>query len=78
MIWKWSQSLQLLLVSPLIFRFHIRCISIVRSLYSLSRITIIIIIIIIIMSEGIKGLMGEKGLMEEDWNKRSNWRKKII
>jgi hypothetical protein len=29
-------------------------------------------------AEGIKGLMGEKGLMEEDWNDRSNWRKKII
>jgi len=28
--------------------------------------------------EGIRGLMGEKGLMEEDWNDRSNWRKKII
>jgi hypothetical protein len=27
---------------------------------------------------GIGGLMGEKGLMEEDWNDRSNWRKKII
>jgi hypothetical protein len=25
-----------------------------------------------------QGLMGEKGLMEEDWNDRSNWRKKII
>jgi hypothetical protein len=22
--------------------------------------------------------MGEKGLMEEDWNDRSSWRKKII
>jgi hypothetical protein len=22
--------------------------------------------------------MGEKGLMEEDWNDRSNWRKKIV
>jgi len=22
--------------------------------------------------------MGEKGLMEENWNDRSNWRKKII
>jgi len=22
--------------------------------------------------------MGEKGLMEEDWNDRGNWRKKII
>jgi len=22
--------------------------------------------------------MGEKGLMEEDWNDRRNWRKKII
>jgi hypothetical protein len=29
-------------------------------------------------AEGIKGLMGEKGLMEEDWNDKSNWRKKII
>ena len=27
--------------------------------------------------EGIRGLMGEKGLMEEDWNDRNNWRKKI-
>jgi hypothetical protein len=27
-------------------------------------------------AEGIRGLMGEKGLMEEDWN--DNWRKKII
>jgi hypothetical protein len=27
-------------------------------------------------AEGIRGLMGEKGLMEEDWNDRSNWRKK--
>jgi hypothetical protein len=24
------------------------------------------------------GLMGEKGLMEEDWNDRGNWRKKIL
>jgi len=29
-------------------------------------------------AEGIRGLMGEKGLMEEDWNNRGNWRKKII
>ena len=29
-------------------------------------------------TEGIRGLMGEKGLREEDWNDRSNWRKKII
>jgi hypothetical protein len=28
-------------------------------------------------AERIRGLMGEKGLMEEDWNDRSNWRKKI-
>jgi hypothetical protein len=28
-------------------------------------------------AEGIRGLMGEKGLMEEEWNDRSNWRKKI-
>jgi hypothetical protein len=29
-------------------------------------------------AEGIRGLMGEKGLMEVNWNDRSNWRKKII
>jgi hypothetical protein len=29
-------------------------------------------------AEGIRGLMGEKGLVEEDWNDRCNWRKKII
>jgi hypothetical protein len=29
-------------------------------------------------AEGIRGLMGEKGLMEEDWNDRNSWRKKII
>jgi hypothetical protein len=29
-------------------------------------------------AEGIKGLMGEKGLIEEDWNDRNNWRKKMI
>jgi hypothetical protein len=28
--------------------------------------------------EGIRGLMGEKGLMEEAWNDRQNWRKKKI
>jgi hypothetical protein len=28
--------------------------------------------------EGIRGQLGEKGLMEEDWNDRSNWRRKII
>ena len=28
--------------------------------------------------EGIRGLMGEKGLVEEDWNDSGNWRKKII
>jgi hypothetical protein len=28
--------------------------------------------------EGIRGLVGEKGLMEEDWNDRSTWRKEII
>jgi hypothetical protein len=27
--------------------------------------------------EGIRGLMGENGLMEEDWNGRSNWMKII-
>ena len=29
-------------------------------------------------AEGIRRLMGEKGLMEEDWNDRGNWRNKII
>ena len=29
-------------------------------------------------AERIRGLVGEKGLMEEDWNDRDNWRKKII
>ena len=29
-------------------------------------------------AEGIRGLMGEKGLMEEDWNDGGNWRKKIL
>jgi hypothetical protein len=28
--------------------------------------------------EGIRGLMEEKGLMEEAWNDIGNWRKKII
>jgi len=27
--------------------------------------------------EGIRGLLGEKGLIEEDWNDRDKWRKKI-
>jgi hypothetical protein len=29
-------------------------------------------------AEGIRGLMGEKRLMEEDWNDRSTWRKRIL
>jgi len=29
-------------------------------------------------AEGIRGLMGENGLMEEDWNDRGNWRRKTI
>ena len=29
-------------------------------------------------AKGIRGLMGEMGLMEEDWNDRDNWRKNII
>ena len=29
-------------------------------------------------AQGIRGLMGEKGLLEEDCNDRSNWRKRII
>ena len=28
--------------------------------------------------KGSEDWLGEKGLMEEDWNDRSNWRKKII
>jgi hypothetical protein len=28
-------------------------------------------------AEGIRRLMGEKGLVEEDWSDRHNWRKKI-
>ena len=28
--------------------------------------------------EAIRGLMGEKGLMEEEWNDRGNWTKKIL
>jgi hypothetical protein len=32
----------------------------------------------LIWAEGISGMMDEKGLMEEDWNDRSKWRKKII
>jgi hypothetical protein len=29
-------------------------------------------------AEGVRGLMGKKGLVEEDWNDRHNWRKEII
>jgi len=29
-------------------------------------------------ADGIRGLMWETGLMEDDWNDRSNWRKKIL
>ena len=29
-------------------------------------------------AEGIRGMMGEKGLTEEDWTERSKWRKKIV
>jgi hypothetical protein len=29
-------------------------------------------------AEGIRGMIGEKGLMEDDWNDRSKWRKKVI
>ena len=29
-------------------------------------------------TEGIRGLMEEKGLMEEDWNDRDKWKKKKI
>jgi hypothetical protein len=27
--------------------------------------------------EGIRGMMAEKGLQEEDWTDRNNWRRKI-
>ena len=29
-------------------------------------------------ADGIRGLMREKGLMEDNWNDRSNWRKTIL
>jgi len=29
-------------------------------------------------AEEIRGLMEEKGLMEEDWDDRNKWKKKII
>jgi hypothetical protein len=29
-------------------------------------------------AEGIRGLLGERGLTEEDWNERGNWREEII
>jgi hypothetical protein len=29
-------------------------------------------------ADGIRGVMGEKGLMEDDWKDRRNWRKKIL
>jgi len=28
-------------------------------------------------AKGIRGLMGEKGLMEEDWKDRDKWKKKV-
>ena len=28
-------------------------------------------------AEGIRGLLGEKGVIEEDWNDRDKWKKKI-
>jgi hypothetical protein len=28
-------------------------------------------------AEGIRGMMAEKGLQEEDWTDRNNWRRKI-
>jgi hypothetical protein len=28
--------------------------------------------------EGIRGMMGEKSLQEEDWTDRNNWRRKIV
>ena len=28
-------------------------------------------------ADGIRGLMGEKGLIEEDWKDRDKWKKKI-
>ena len=29
-------------------------------------------------AEEIRGMMGEKGLMEQDWNDRDKWKKKIM
>jgi len=31
-----------------------------------------------ILANVFRGLMWEKGLMEDDWNDRRNWRKKIL
>jgi len=33
---------------------------------------------VFVNTEGVRALMREKRLMEEDWNDRGNWRKKII
>jgi hypothetical protein len=34
----------------------------------------ILLSIVFERAEGIRGMMGEKGLKEEDWTDRSNWR----
>jgi hypothetical protein len=33
--------------------------------------------IFLYLGGGIRGMMGEKGLKEEDWADRNNWRRKI-
>jgi hypothetical protein len=34
--------------------------------------------ILLTWMEGVRGLMEEKGLVEEDWNDSDEWRKKIL
>ena len=55
--------------------FHISYVQIKHPIY---HIYIYIYTYIYTWAEEIRGLMEEKGLMEEDWNDRGNWRKKII
>ena len=51
------------------FVLFVLCFCIVSFTYIYSKLT---------WAEGIRGLMGEKGLMEGDWNNRGNRRKKIL
>ena len=47
-------------------------------LYYIVIMMMIIIIVLLTWAEEIRGLVEEKGLMEEDWNDRDKWKKKII